>query len=53
MRQSIKGGRCMALNQYYKYKMVDKTFRTTSEELISKGKVGEVIEAFAEYMTKE
>ena len=32
--------------------MVDKFFRKISEELITKGKVGEVIEAFAEYMSQ-
>ena len=43
MRKSKEGGRCTALNQYYKSKMVDEVFGTISEELIVKRNAGEVI----------
>ena len=48
-----KRSRCMAMNQYYKYKMMDEVFGTISEELIVKRNAGEVIDAYAEYMGKE
>ena len=33
IRQSIKGGRCCAFNQYYKSEISDKIFKIISEEL--------------------
>ena len=52
LRQSIRGGRCTALNRYYKSKVVDKIFRTISEDLNLSANLHEVIEAYVKYMSK-
>ena len=52
LRQSIRGGRCTAFNRYYKSKVVDKIFRTISEDLNVSANLHEVIEAYVKYMSK-
>ena len=51
IRQSIKGGRCSALNQYYKSNISQKVFNTISKELNVNGNdnVCEIINKYFEY----
>ena len=50
IRQSIKGGRCCAFNQYYKSKISDKIFKTISEELNINGNISDNISIYIEYI---
>ena len=51
VRQSIKGGRCSALNQYYKSNISQKVFNIISKELnvIGNDNVFEIINKYFEY----
>ena len=49
VRESIKGGRCSALNQYYKSIISDELFSTISKELNINGNVCEIIDKYFEY----
>ena len=47
--QSIKGGRCSVLNQYYKSNISDEVFSVISKELNINGNVSEVLEKYFDY----
>ena len=49
VRQSIKGGRCSALNQYYKSNISDEVFSIISKEININGNVCEILEKYFEY----
>ena len=53
IRQSIKGGRVCAFNQYYKSKICDDILKIISEELNVEGNIYDKIEAFLEYKKKQ
>ena len=44
VRQSLKGGRCSALNQYYKSSISDQVFNILSQELGVNGKICEILD---------
>ena len=52
VRQSLKGGRCSALNQYYKSKISDEVFNIISKEIDFNGNVCEILEKYFEYINK-
>ena len=52
VRQSIKGGRVCAFNQYYKPEHCDDTLKVINKELAKKGTVYYTIEAYMEYKNK-
>ena len=52
VRQSIKGGRVCAFNQYYKSKHCDDILKIIIKELAVKGTVYDTIEAYMEYKNK-
>ena len=52
VRQSIKGGRVCAFNQYYKSKHCDDILKIINRELAVKGTVYDTIEAYMEYKNK-
>ena len=52
VRQSIKGGRVCAFNQYYKTKHFDDILEIINKELAVKGTVYDTIEAYMEYKNK-
>ena len=52
VRQSIKGGRVCAFNQYYKSKHCDNILKLINKELAVKGTVYDTIEAYMEYKNK-
>ena len=52
VRQSIKGGRVCAFNQYYKSNHCDDILKNINEELAVKGTVYDTIEAYMEYKNK-
>ena len=52
VRQSIKGGRVCAFNQYYKSKHCDDILEIINKELVVKGSVYNTIEAYLEYKNK-
>ena len=49
VRQSIKGRRCSAPNQYYKRNNSDEVFNIISKELDINGNVCEILEKYFEY----
>ena len=55
VRQSIKGGRCSALNQYYKSNILQEVFNIISKELNVNGNdnVCEIIDKYFEYKNKQ
>ena len=53
IRQSIRGGRVCAFNQYYKSKICDDILRIISEELNVKGNIYDVMEAYLIYKKKQ
>ena len=55
VRQSIKGGRCSALNQHYKSNISQEVFNIISKELNVNGNdnVCEIIDKFFEYTNKQ
>ena len=52
VRQSIKGGRCSALNQYYKSDISDEVLNNISKELDINGNVWEILEKYFENTNK-
>ena len=52
IRQSIKGGRVCAFNQYYKSKHCDDILKIINRELAVKGTVYDIIDAYMEYKNK-
>ena len=52
VRQSIKGGRCSDLIQYYESSISDEVFNIISKELDINGKVCEILERCFEYTNK-
>ena len=52
VRQSIKGGRVCAFNQYYKSRHCDDIFKIISKELCVKGNVYDIIEQYMNYKNK-
>ena len=52
LRQSIKGGRVCAFNQYYKSKHFDDIKRSLSKQLGVKGKIYDIIEEYLRYKKK-
>ena len=52
VRQSIKGGRVRAFNQYYKSRHCDDILKIINKELAVKGNVYDTIEAYMEYKNK-
>ena len=48
VRQSIKGGRCTALNQYYKSTLSDEVFIIISKELCVNGNICELLDEYFE-----
>ena len=52
VKQSIKGGRCVALNQGYKSKTCDDSLKIIPEELNVKGNLYDIIEAYLNYKNK-
>ena len=53
VRESIKGGRVCAFNQYYKSKHCDDILKIINKELAVKGTVYATIEAYMEYRNKQ
>ena len=55
VRQSIKGGRCSALNQYYKSNISQEVFNIISKELNLNGNddVCEIMDKYFEYTNKQ
>ena len=52
VRQSIKGGRCAALNQYYKSTISDEVFNNIPKELDLNGNICEILDKYFEYENK-
>ena len=52
VRQSVKGGRVCAFNQYYKSNHCDDILKIINEELAVKGTVYDTIKAYMEYKNK-
>ena len=52
VRKSIKGGRCTALNQYYKSTVSDEVFNIMSQELGVDGNICEILDKYFEYTNK-
>ena len=52
VRQSIKGGRICAFNQYFKSKICDDILFIVSEELNVRGNIYDIIEAYLNYKNK-
>ena len=53
VRQSIKGDRCVALNQWYKSTNSDKLFNIISKKLDIIGKICDILEKYFEYTNKQ
>ena len=53
VRQSIKGGRCSALNQYCKSNISDEIFYIISKELDINGTICEILEKYFEHTNKQ
>ena len=53
VRQCIKGGRCSALNQYYKSNISDELFNIIAKELDNNGNVCEVLEKHFGYTNEQ
>ena len=52
VRQSLKGGRVCAFNQYYKSKVCDDILKIISKELCVKGNIYDIIEENLKYKNK-
>ena len=51
-RQSIKGGRCSGVNEYYKSSISDEVFNIMSQELGVDGNICEILDKYFEYTNK-
>ena len=52
VRQSIKCGRCVSLNQYYRSTVSDEVFIIMSQELGVDGNICEILDKYFEYTNK-
>ena len=52
VRQSIKGGRCIALNQFYKSTISDELLIIMSQEVSVNGNICEILDKYFEYTNK-
>ena len=52
VRQSIKGGRVCAFNQYYKSKVCEEVLKNLSDELNLKVNVYDIVEAYMKHKNK-
>ena len=52
VRQSIKGGRCAASNQFYKSTVSDEVFNNISKEFNVIGKISEILDEYFEFENK-
>ena len=52
VRNSIKGGRCNAFNQYFKSEISDEVFNIISKELDVNGNICEILEKNFEFLNK-
>ena len=52
VRKSKKGGRCAALNQYYKSSISDEVFNIFSKELNVNGNICQILVKYFEYTNK-
>ena len=52
VRKSIKGGRCTALNQYYKYINSDEVISFISTEINYIGYVCEILDKYIEFINE-
>ena len=52
VRQSIKGGRCSALNQYFKSTFSDQVFNIMSQKLGVDCNICEILDKYLEYKNK-
>ena len=52
VRNSIKGGRCNALNQRYKTEISDNVFKIISKKLDVNGNICEILDRFFEFLKK-
>ena len=52
VKQSIKGGRCTALNQYYETAISDEVFNFFSKDLAIYGNICEILDKYFEYTYK-
>ena len=52
VRKSFKGGRCVALNQYYKSTISDQVLNIMSQDLGVVGNICEILEKYFNYANK-
>ena len=52
VRNSIKGGRCKAFNQYYKSEFGHEVFKIVSKKLNVNGNVCDLLEKYFEFLIK-
>ena len=52
VRKSIKGGRCNAFNQHYKYEISEEVFKIISKELNVNGNESDVLEKYFEFFNR-
>ena len=50
VRKAIKGGRCNAFNQHYKFEISDEVFNIISNELNVNGNICEILEKYFEFL---
>ena len=53
VRQSIKGGRCSALYQYYKSTIIDEIFNIISKEVDSNANICDILDIYFEYTNEQ
>ena len=52
VRQSIKGGRCNAINQHYKSEISDEVFDFISKDLTVNGNICDLLEKYFNFLNK-
>ena len=52
VRQSIKSGRCVSFNQYYKSTVSDEVFNISSKELDDNRNLCEILQKYFKYTNK-
>ena len=52
VRQSIKGGRCVAFNQHYKSEFSDEVFKIIPKELNVNGNICNLLEKYFKFLNK-
>ena len=53
VRKAIKGGRCNALNQHYKFEISDEVFNVLSKELNVNGNICHLLEKYFEFLNEK